>query len=741
MSTSAQSLKEFLTSLQTDINNHSITAEEALAACQQYELLRTVLEKNAEDIASAMYAKDESLYRVLSDIIAGAQTSVSELPNFASSLPDNPKTEQDVRSTASLRTAAISRITKETERRLQPYSLKRREFIHDLVQRYSAFSPGVSDQTMAPQVDAALLEAAKGATTAQTRERFAELLAASEQISGGQLSVEQQSHLKQSIEQAIQSKHDIFQSATEALHSEYTTMKVVYSHLDLERPDVLVDVLLNAQQSDTQANVRAVKLAQVAETLEKQKGELGSSATFFSSDTAKGFSGGVQTATGSLLALFGEPFRASLYQQKAQKALSQLFTHTQEITDRFGQSFVKSALFSTITKNLSKSLGEKQQQNAGSVFGDVFSSVFRGPLEQPLLNGSKEKLLDYIELARANAVAPEGRSFLPDSLPPWVAFGSVRNNQQFSSGGIGRGGIFASFGSIVGGKIGETILSGFDKTVGLLFAGATIPQQLFFSRRAMASKTRLIDDLPLLISLVAISTIVLLYLLPTPLNAPQVGFGAKIATLFSSLYNLEGEQGSGSGSSVDCAKDPTNKLCTFTSCVGDCRWPTTGYISQGPNVSCNKIASHASGEDVNAVDFGANLKTPVYAIKAGTVISVNNTCKDNSGFIGNTCGKGYGNYIKIQFDSGDTVIYAHLSSAINPSIKEGSSVSAHQQIGWVDQTGNSTGSHLHFGVTSGGNVLNLLPDSPLSKAEILGCVSDTRCRLVGKGCPGGTVGP
>ncbi len=55
--------------------------------------------------------------------------------------------------------------------------------------------------------------------------------------------------------------------------------------------------------------------------------------------------------------------------------------------------------------------------------------------------------------------------------------------------------------------------------------------------------------------------------------------------------------------------------------------------------------------------------------------------------------EGYGLYIKILHPSGLTSLYAHLAYA---SVSVGQDVSQGQQIGVIDSTGNSTGTHLHF---------------------------------------------
>ena len=55
---------------------------------------------------------------------------------------------------------------------------------------------------------------------------------------------------------------------------------------------------------------------------------------------------------------------------------------------------------------------------------------------------------------------------------------------------------------------------------------------------------------------------------------------------------------------------------------------------------------------------------------------------------------GYGKYVKLVHDFGET-LYAHLQEF---KIKQGSDVKTGQVIGLANSSGNSTGSHLHFGL-------------------------------------------
>tara|TARA_Y100000590_G_C15617914_1_gene976464 strand:- start:35 stop:1336 length:1302 start_codon:yes stop_codon:yes gene_type:complete len=82
------------------------------------------------------------------------------------------------------------------------------------------------------------------------------------------------------------------------------------------------------------------------------------------------------------------------------------------------------------------------------------------------------------------------------------------------------------------------------------------------------------------------------------------------------------------------------------------------------------------------VDFAAPLGTPVYAGGNGTI--------EMAGRNG-----GYGNYIRIRHNNEYKTAYAHLSS-FKKGISKGIRVNQGDIIGYVGNTGNSTGPHLHY---------------------------------------------
>lgn len=92
----------------------------------------------------------------------------------------------------------------------------------------------------------------------------------------------------------------------------------------------------------------------------------------------------------------------------------------------------------------------------------------------------------------------------------------------------------------------------------------------------------------------------------------------------------------------------------------------------------------------NGIDIAAPSGTPIYAAAGGSVV----VAKNNGGYNG-----GYGNYIVIDHGNGTQTLYAHMTS----TEVSGGSVSKGDLIGYVGNTGRSTGNHLHFEVRGAKN--------------------------------------
>lgn len=92
----------------------------------------------------------------------------------------------------------------------------------------------------------------------------------------------------------------------------------------------------------------------------------------------------------------------------------------------------------------------------------------------------------------------------------------------------------------------------------------------------------------------------------------------------------------------------------------------------------------------NGVDLGGGYGSPIVAAASGKVLVAR-----NYGYNG-----GYGQYIVIQHANGTQTLYAHLSGVI---VFAGATVEKGQTIGYLGNSGRSTGPHLHFEVRGAKN--------------------------------------
>jgi murein DD-endopeptidase MepM/ murein hydrolase activator NlpD len=105
--------------------------------------------------------------------------------------------------------------------------------------------------------------------------------------------------------------------------------------------------------------------------------------------------------------------------------------------------------------------------------------------------------------------------------------------------------------------------------------------------------------------------------------------------------------------------------------------------------------SHSDPQNLYAVDFAADVGTPVLAAREGVVMQVESDF-DKAGLSLEKYG-GRANFVRILHDDGTMALYAHLQES-GVLVRPGQRVRAGQQIGRSGNTGFTTGPHLHFAV-------------------------------------------
>ena len=147
----------------------------------------------------------------------------------------------------------------------------------------------------------------------------------------------------------------------------------------------------------------------------------------------------------------------------------------------------------------------------------------------------------------------------------------------------------------------------------------------------------------------------------------------------------------------------------------------------GKRIRPNSQAS----EDHKGVDYAAPVGTPIYATADGTVEKAYNDTKG-----------GGGNTVILNHGEKRTTGYAHMDRYV---VQPGDNVKQGQLIGYVGQTGNATGPHLHFsmtntagavidpskilfGVSTNGGQIVQGPQSPGDKQAAIDAIPDMRLR-------------
>ncbi len=111
-------------------------------------------------------------------------------------------------------------------------------------------------------------------------------------------------------------------------------------------------------------------------------------------------------------------------------------------------------------------------------------------------------------------------------------------------------------------------------------------------------------------------------------------------------------------------------------------WPVMGRITSSFGERTDPMSESGKGEFHRGIDIAADYGDAVHATADGVVV--------NAGM-----GSGYGREVILSHGHGVKTLYAHLSAM---TVETGETVSRGQIIGYVGQSGRSTGPHLHYEV-------------------------------------------
>ncbi len=127
-------------------------------------------------------------------------------------------------------------------------------------------------------------------------------------------------------------------------------------------------------------------------------------------------------------------------------------------------------------------------------------------------------------------------------------------------------------------------------------------------------------------------------------------------------------------------------------------WPVVLKADGGSGVISQNFGNRSAfygGKPHNGMDIAAPTGTEIFAAESGIVAAVGNTddyCPPRW-YGKKKYGGSYGKYVVVKHGNNLTTMYAHLS---RQSVGAGDAVKRGEIIGYVGNTGLSTGSHLHF---------------------------------------------
>lgn len=170
-------------------------------------------------------------------------------------------------------------------------------------------------------------------------------------------------------------------------------------------------------------------------------------------------------------------------------------------------------------------------------------------------------------------------------------------------------------------------------------------------------------------------------------KAAEEAAAKKKADEEAAKYNSSSSSSSSSDSYYDDSSSSSSSSSSSTGMI----WPVgsssiTSYFGYRSSPTAGASSYH------RGLDIGASAGSSIWAAASGTVT----TASYNSAM---------GNYIVISHGNGVCTVYEHCSALY---VSVGQSVSQGETIAAVGSTGISTGAHLHFGVTVGGDYVNPL---------------------------------
>lgn len=710
-----QRLREFIDNLLDDLKTGRITPEAALVAGQQYEYLRNTFIEH-DDIIAGSFSDENKFKSTITEIFEDSLVRVRrELPQFQTETPTQALSPDDIVMRANAfrvarEDAASAALSQQTR-----VAILKNNFVDRLVKNWITQTRSSIDkerqQTIANEIREKLEKAPLGAMSLTEVSGLIQKTIVGSQTEKGAAAL---------VQESVAPTQKEFVEAIKRLEGLRAIPKALVSKSGFSHPDWFTSIAIQ-----TGSIARADVLTRQAEAITPsslQEKEAPTINVFFrafaSTSSQKVFAAAADALLGQL-----SPFaRQEVVRATFSRALNGVISKTDELTQRLGQEFVQSDLFKMVMDNTREGLAGRAGDKAGGLGGaldDVVGSILRGPATVLLIGTPKETILSYFELLAAEAGLPENRKILfPKHAPPtphaalqgatmtlatkmpsWQLYivllsAGTTPPSPPSLGGPGQpflgapsvaaplgaaGGVFSSLGQALSGAAAG--LAGGLLTT--LFGGGL--GALFRRRRGSQDPVPLLDDAPKLLALIVVAAVVVLFIFPSFLNAPFINNVAKKGALFVASQEIQAG-GPYTETFPPYAGPFPGGPTAITSCAVDFKHQTQTPFDPGG------IGTH---KNTCAYDFDAPQHTPVRAAHGGYVAAVRFDIPDNKKIEGS-----YGNYVLIagKTEGGQTFYsrYAHLAQSQPAILAVGKPISVDTIIGEVDNTGNTTGPHLHL---------------------------------------------
>lgn len=190
--------------------------------------------------------------------------------------------------------------------------------------------------------------------------------------------------------------------------------------------------------------------------------------------------------------------------------------------------------------------------------------------------------------------------------------------------------------------------------------------------------------------------------------------------LAAGAVGLLGACGGGDDSGKQAAQD-----CTGFAPAADSPYRLPWHVGQVYPASPH-LARESSVQRF-AIDVRMPIGTDVLAIRAGTVVSVQESYFDGDNLFGHE------NHVFVQHEDGTVARYLHLTN-LGALVEIGDAIQQGQRVGLSGHTGNSSEPHLHFDVTrtccTAAPNYNELPAGETLPLTFRNAVPDSSCGLL-----------